>query len=834
MTGFLKYRPLEGEFTDFADPGFGGKLRAGFLATFGKGVLARGQAEREVFGAQQAEMEPWQDFLRDITSGENTISEETVTRLQEADFLPDPELWGEVIEEARGLGYEPPQADLPRRQTDIASEVYGRYGRAVALHEETLAKAGPVEGLLYGLVGGFAAEMTDPFNVATMPIGAPSRVGFLSAMAIEAAVNSMIEVAQSPSRNAWLDKMGLERESILQNALFGAGFGAGLTGLMRGGARALDLVGRMTTGMAGRTGKALTPAQQRALADAGRAADDPEIRGAAQAVTADLDQMDRAVTNPGREAAAEHTARAQAAAEAAETGVEPPMPDRPAMAVPERSYAGGDFEEVDPLSLEVQPDVFQFKSDIVAEGGVTPKLQGVTEWVPERGGIAIVFEYADGRRAIADGHQRVALARRIMANDPRQKITLMSRVFREADGFSADDVRVIAALKNIAEAADGMTTRMSRDAAKVLRVRPEAIADMPTGPGIARARALSNLGDEAFGLYINEVIPERFAELVGRMVDEPDMQLAMVRLLEKVEPETTTQAESIIRQALEAPVAREMVADLFGERSIAESLYLERAKVLDRAMAILRDDRSVFRTLTEREGRITEAGRNVLDTRTNKAARAETEAALVTIQKLAHRAGPISEALNDGAKRYKESGRLKDAAEAVADIIRREVRRNGGVGDGTGAGGRAAKSQGASAKAPDPNAGFADPVAGEGVKAQIEATRIEAEPVARASEATPAGEQALIPGVDPISPRDRLEMAQARPLVGGERAADSEIGGLFDPNDPARSDLFDAVPVGVTKDADGNPVSVVKTRGEVAAELDAMDEAVSVLEACVK
>jgi hypothetical protein len=60
-----------------------------------------------------------------------------------------------------------------------------------------------------------------------------------------------------------------------------------------------------------------------------------------------------------------------------------------------------------------------------------------------------------------------------------------------------------------------------------------------------------------------------------------------------------------------------------------------------------------------------------------------------------------------------------------------------------------------------------------------------------AEERTAAGTQALIDGVAPITQRDRLQARQAAPMGGGrQRAPDSQIGGLFDPDDKVRADMF--------------------------------------------
>jgi hypothetical protein len=102
------------------------------------------------------------------------------------------------------------------------------------------------------------------------------------------------------------------------------------------------------------------------------------------------------------------------------------------------------------------------------------------------------------------------------------------------------------------------------------------------------------------------------------------------------------------------------------------------------------------------------------------------------------------------------------------------------------------------------------------------------------TERTSAGEQSLFDGIEPITERTRLDQRMSAPLGRGGRQDDTQIGGLFDPNDPSRFDLFDAVPVGRGFDDEGNEIAVVKSRADLAAELDADDEAVAVLDLCVR
>ena len=745
MASLVKLQPFDLRATAGERAPFGDAVSSGFTSALTMGVVAENRRHAEIYGG-------WRQVFDGMIQGYMDVPPDLGRAVTEQGFAPDEETLGKLMEWAQeaSVKYDfqitpdmDPAAVMQRRE-----RVYARDQKVVEREQEVLSRASPFSRNVGGLIGGVGAELLDPLNLATLPVGAPARVGLLATAVIEAGINAAIEAVETPNRNAIAERLGQESNSVLENAVRGALFGGAFGGAIKGAQLGARPAGRLL----GRIGR-LVP-NRRALIDVAEASGDPEARMIAQQVRRDLEDEEAATGGGGGDGmeAREHMERAQKAALAAHEGGTPDMPDRPIFAKPRASIVNGEIEEVDPRDLLVQADVFQFKSEIVGEGGVTPKLLNVTEWRPERAGITLVYEYADGSRAVADGHQRTALARRIM-EQTGDEIRLAARVFREIDGFTVEDVRVIAALKNISEAADGMTASMAKDAARVLRVRPDAIADLPAGPGIARAQALARLSDEAFDMFINQVVPERFAELVGRMVDNPALHGAMMKLLQRAGPETVAQAESILTQALQTPVSREITADLFGAQEVVESLYLERAKVLERAMRIMRDDRSVFRTLDERADRIQGTGANRLDTATNKQIRRNVEQALAAVQRVAHRAGPISEALNDGAKGYKENGRLQDAAQRVADAVRQEVERNGLAGAGDGASGRNTEPARSGTAAPDPLEGFSDPVNGDGVRAQIANTRI-----------APAAELRL----ERLADRDPAEAAQ---LAAGLKAA---------------------------------------------------------------
>ena len=121
----------------------------------------------------------------------------------------------------------------------------------------------------------------------------------------------------------------------------------------------------------------------------------------------------------------------------------------------------GTIKEYDPDDLIFDPQTFQYKLGGDLQG-VSRKLIDVTEWDQPSAGVVLVYEYADGRKAIVDGHQRLGLAKRLKAKG--QKPKLPAYTFRESDGFVPDQVMVKGMMINLRN-----NTGSATDAARVLR-----------------------------------------------------------------------------------------------------------------------------------------------------------------------------------------------------------------------------------------------------------------------------------------------------------------------------------------------------------------------------
>jgi hypothetical protein len=432
--------------------------------------------------------------------------------------------------------------------------------------------------------------------------------------------------------------------------------------------------------------------------------------------------------------------------------------------------------------VRVDPRAYQFRTDVDGDG-VGTALNRVNEWDELLAGDMIIHERFDGGRYIADGHHRRQLAARLEA-DGHPPIDFNAFVLREADGYSVEAVRAIAAVKNI-EAGNATAV----DAAKVLRVDPAMLEKLSLRNTQARdARGLMKLNDDAFDMVTNRQVREDQAAYVGELTSDPEMQSAIMRTLIQAQPRSMAEARQIAHDAYRAGLTqREAGAQgsLFGDDfDLSDTLFKERAAVLSRALAQLRNDKRVFATLIKERDRIQEVGNEIAEDA--NAARLNTdETALTLIEKLVNRAGPLDDALN-AAARTARRGTITNGTSEFLGAVRSAIE-GGDVGrllDG---------SAGRPADAPKPHGG-ADEGAGGGSANAADAgldgkatPGPDADPAPRATERTAAGDQTLIDGVTPITDKQRLEAAQNAPLRGGDAATD---GGLFDTGARDQVDMF--------------------------------------------
>lgn len=517
----------------------------------------------------------------------------------------------------------------------------------------------PVAGFVGSLLGG----VTDPVNLYTtvMTGGLGASRGLAMRVLMQGGANAAQELALAPEKVADArfggpkPTVGSLASDVATAGVGGAAFEAGGHAL----GRALKFVAPRETAAA----RAVQVIEDGDLVDRAIGLRDGEDDGAARAA---LERVEVPALEPAR-------------------GLDDLFPDDagPTGGPRRVDYRGRTVwaDSFDPRHLEVDPATFQYKADGDAQG-VTPRLKGVEAWDPTSSGKVIVFERADGTRVVADGHQRRGLALRM--EEAGWDARLDGYLMREADGWTAPEVRVVAALKNIRE---GSGTIL--DAAKVFRTAPSAIKDasLPvTGDFIGQARGLAQLSPEAFGAVVNKVIPERYGADIGLMAGErPELHRDMVALLHKGDPANADEARALIAEALQDDWFKTQgdTIDLFGHDPSVSGM-IARAKVAAAVKRGLGRDARLYGQLVKHADAI-EAGGNALARDANEAQLALDRAALEVTSRLAMRSGPIGEAMAAAAAKVTAGESPATAAKGVLARVRAALKAGEALDEARGA-----------------------------------------------------------------------------------------------------------------------------------------------------
>ena len=331
--------------------------------------------------------------------------------------------------------------------------------------------------------------------------------------------------------------------------------------------------------------------------------------------------------------------------------------------------------KLDPDQIEVDAKTFQFKTGGDSKG-VLETLQGVEKWDHNAAGTVMVFENANGKYFIADGHQRLALAKRIKAKDPSQDVYLMTTIRREVDGHTPQSTMVEAMLTNVVA-----NTAKAPDIARILIKMGEtgtaALLEGRVKPSQAlwnNATGLYRLGDEGFEYWLKGNVKDNIAAQVGHIIDDPQASINILKVLEKAKPTDIIEARMMIRQALEAGLYETKQVDLFGTTIMKNTLFVERTKVYKAALQQLKKERGIFKALVDNDTKITKSARNKLDTKYNQKEVELNEIAIQKLEKLANRKGQLSDDLTAAAKLWRDGSKqqaVKSFKEAIIQSIKR-------------------------------------------------------------------------------------------------------------------------------------------------------------------
>lgn len=290
-----------------------------------------------------------------------------------------------------------------------------------------------------------------------------------------------------------------------------------------------------------------------------------------------------------------------------------------------------------PSELLTDAKTFQYKENSDSEG-VTDRMNGVEEFDPLYAGKIIVYQTKDGKKYIVDGHQRLGLAKRTGGD----KINLEGFLFKEEDGYTPEQVRVLAAQKNIAE---GSGTAI--DTAKIIKEigfenLPKTI---PTNSAMVKdGIALARLGDTAFQKVINgEVTAAQAARIADVIRTDEAKQIAAIEGIKIANFNNLEQVAMFAREVLAADTAKSEQINLFGTQELLSTTAIEKIQIVDRAIRSLRADKKIFSGLLRNNSKIVGRGKNKLDKATNEKINQQAGVAIELVERLASRVGPISD-----------------------------------------------------------------------------------------------------------------------------------------------------------------------------------------------
>ena len=333
--------------------------------------------------------------------------------------------------------------------------------------------------------------------------------------------------------------------------------------------------------------------------------------------------------------------------------------------------------------IELDPGIGQWRHFIDQDTG---ELLGDARvdfqpWTPASAGRIDVFEYADGRMVVFDGHQRFNGLRRIAkeADDLRAAgkvdaadallldaegapITASFGVFRESDGHSIDGLFAMVTGRNMRISPNNHPF----DVAAAIRQNPELLEDVGWGASAGRAasrvgRSLAELDPEAWrllrditfnkGLYprdierqvwMFETLARQSREGAWRVTDqgvtvagiemEEGWQAAVMHALYEANPQSREEAEAIVHQLASAGLRKIDTPDqaqmgLFGDATGAALPHKEMGQLSAKAQRLLEEDRAASNSAVRRKAILeSDSGRTRIDIdeQSSKAQRAAT------------------------------------------------------------------------------------------------------------------------------------------------------------------------------------------------------------------
>jgi hypothetical protein len=275
-------------------------------------------------------------------------------------------------------------------------------------------------GTFGNFTGSFSALVTDPLVLGTLPIGGFYRVGgtvltqAVKIGLIEGIIGTAVEIPIQIKAQGFRKEVGLATEV----EIFGKTVNLGVLNTLTVGAGSFVL-GTLISGVVKGT-----PGAVKSLRKVLNKSSDEEIEKISKAIgmdnAEDLSKVkENEPVNPFEETPAtskidteNHNAAQHQVLNDVKQEIKPIVANIKQKSLDEIK---GNVKVFKPEEIDFDPQNFQYKTDGDASG-VSDKLKNVTEWDAPSAGAVLVYEFANGKKAIVDGHQRLGLAKRLSKN----------------------------------------------------------------------------------------------------------------------------------------------------------------------------------------------------------------------------------------------------------------------------------------------------------------------------------------------------------------------------------------------------------------------------------
>lgn len=294
--------------------------------------------------------------------------------------------------------------------------------------------------------------------------------------------------------------------------------------------------------------------------------------------------------------------------------------------------------------LEVDPETFQFRVGAQHGSGVVgDRLAGIKKWDPAaaEANPGTIFEAADGRRFVVNGHHRASLAKRLVSEGAGDAPDAPFIVLRESDGWTREAARAFGAKQNLQQG-----TGTAIDVAKLIRdggLNQADDASIPKGTEYKMGREIAELSPGAFGrVYSGEVSPEH-ARAIARHVHGDAQQEAVARMMVKRPPQSMREAEHMAKLAEASGYKQSNQLTIFGQMEI-DPIIEHGAAVISEAERLISSDKGIFKKLVSDKEKVKGAG-NKLKEKANMDRLVASEFALGIMDELVKSKGPVRDAL---------------------------------------------------------------------------------------------------------------------------------------------------------------------------------------------